>query len=304
MQKTIKLNSGYDMPTIGLGTYKSEPNVVGTAIRYALMEAGYKHIDGASIYGNEPEIGKVYQEVFKNIKREEVFITSKLWNTDHDPVRVTVACQKTLSDLKLEYLDLYLMHWGIAFKNGGDLQPIKNGVVVTEKISIRETWEAMEDLVMKGLVKSIGVSNFTTTMLIDLMTYAKIVPATNQIEVQPYNSQAELIDYCKSLGIVVTAYSPLGHNGAQVTTGPNLFKDVLIQEIARKYSRTPAQILLNWAVMRGTIAIPKSVNPERIKENIGIYDFELSDKEMKSIDSLNRDYRFIVPSSWGIPYFK
>lgn len=292
------------MPTLGLGTYKSEPNKVGEAVKYALLDCGYKHIDGASIYGNESEIGATYQEVFKKINREEIFITSKLWNTDHATLDVETACRKTLSDLHLDYLNLYLMHWGVAFKHGGDLQPVVDGHVLTEKISVRETWQAMESLVAKGLVKSIGVANFDATMLIDLMTYAKITPATNQIEVHPYNTQVDLIDYCKHLGIVVTAYSPLGRHGAQGVTGPSILDDATVLELSKNYAHTPAQIILNWAVARGTIAIPKSVTKERIMENINIYDFELSESDLKSIDVLNRNYRYIIPSSWGIPYFK
>jgi len=306
MQKTIKLNSGYNMPTLGLGTWKSEPNKVGEAVKYALMEAGYTHIDGAAIYRNEPEIGKVYKEVFATLKREDIFITSKLWNTNHDPRHVEAACRQTLADLQLDYLDLYLMHWGVAFKHGDELEPVgADGKCIGENVPIHETWQAMEKLVDLGLVKSIGVANFTSIMLHDLMTYAKIVPAVNQIEVHPYNSQHELIEYCKHLGITVTAYSPLGRIGAAGVTGPRLFDEQIVNDFAVKYTHTPAQIILNWAVSRGTIAIPKSVTPERIKENIDSLDFDLSSEDVAQLDALNRNYRFVDPSEWwGIPYFK
>jgi diketogulonate reductase-like aldo/keto reductase len=196
------------------------------------------------------------------------------------------------------------MHWGVAFKHGGELQPVKDGMAVTENISVRQTWEAMEKLVEDGLVKSIGVANFNTGMILDLLSYAKIKPAINQIEVHPYNTQRELIDFCQKLGIVVTAYSPLGRKGAQGVTGPSIFDDNLIKDLSVKYSRPPAQIILNWGMAHDMVVIPKSVTPTRIKENIGALDFELSAEDLKSIDTLNRDYRYIIPGSWGIPYFK
>jgi diketogulonate reductase-like aldo/keto reductase len=305
MNKTIKLNSGHEMPLLGLGTWKSEPNKVGDAVKYALTEAGYKHIDGAAIYRNEPEIGKVYNEVFKSINREDVFITSKLWNTNHAPQNVEEACRQTLKDLQLEYLDLYLMHWGIAFEHGGDLEPMKDGKVVTEKTSIRETWEAMEKLVNLGLVKSIGVANFTTMMLTDLLTYAKIVPAINQIELHPYNSQQSLVDFCLSHGIKVTAYSPTGRMGVDLNNMARLHTDPVVQKIATKHNKSVAQILISWAVTRGTIVIPKSTTPSRIKENIEIFDFEMDKSDMSDLNSLEKALRYVDPSDWwGIPYFK
>lgn len=180
----------------------------------------------------------------------------------------------------------------------------ENGKVIIDAVSTQETWKAMEGLVEKGLVKSIGVSNFTTTMLLDLLTYAKIKPVMNQIELHPYNTQSELVDFCKYKDIAVTAYSPLGRQGVKTIEGPKLFDESIIQALAVKHKKTPAQILLNWAISRGTIAIPKSVIPEQIAENIEVFDFELTDEEKVEIDSLNQNRRLVDPMAWwGIPYF-
>lgn len=306
MKRRIKLNDGNSIPVLGLGTWKSSKDSIGNAVRFALTQGGYTHIDCASIYRNEPEIGEVFKDIFKNqVKREKVFITSKLWNTQHHPKDVEKACKKTLSDLNLKYLDLYLMHWGIAFKPGDNLEPLdKKGKVITAPISIGDTWVAMEKLVKKGLVKSIGVCNFTGMMLVDLLSYAKIKPALNQIELHPYNTQEQLITFCKDKNIAVTAYSPLGNPGLPGRQGPNLLEESIVKKIAKKYKKTPAQILLNWALNRGVIAIPKSLSPERISENINIFDFELTNEEQKEISLLNRNFRIVNPGAWwGIPYF-
>jgi diketogulonate reductase-like aldo/keto reductase len=306
MQKYITLNDGNKIPTLGLGTWQSEKNQVAHAVRYAITEAQYRHIDCALIYQNEKEIGEVFGEVInKTVKREELFVTSKLWNTHHHPDYVEKACKKTLSDLRLDYLDLYLIHWGIAFKSGDDLRPAdSSGKPILDKISIQQTWKAMESLVRKGLVKSIGVANFTVPMLVDLLTYATVKPVTNQVELHPYNAQPLLLDYCASQDIAVTAYSPLGRPGAADVSGPSLLEEVSVKNLAAKYKKTPAQILLNWAVSRGTIAIPKSVKPERVKENADIFDFEITESEQKEISSLNRNLRLVDPIDWwGIAYF-
>ncbi|MFA5841321.1 MAG: aldo/keto reductase [Candidatus Paceibacterota bacterium] len=311
------LNTGVPMPTIGLGTWKSMPDKAGQAVDYALSECGYRHIDCAAIYRNEKEIGKVFKKIFENKirNREDVFITSKLWNTDHRKSDVRKACEETLADLNLEYLDLYLMHWGIAIppnKVSGN-NPLErlneqldeNGFLITEKISVRETWEAMEELVESGLVKAIGVANFTAPMLVDLLSYAKIKPAVNQIEVHAYLQQTELINFCKYNNIVVTAYSPLGSPGNFKDKGfPVLSEDTLIKEIAERHDKSPAQILIRWGIQEKRVVIPKSVTPERIKENIDVFGFELSSEEMKEIASLNKNLRFVDPYKWWkIPYF-
>lgn len=311
------LNTGASMPTIGLGTWKSTPDKAGLAVEYALTECGYRHIDCAAIYNNEKEIGKTFKKVFesKTRSREDVFITSKLWNTDHRKSDVRQACEATLADLNLEYLDLYLMHWGIAIPahNAPPNNPSgrwteqlnEKGFLITEKISVRETWEAMQELVEIGLVRAIGVANFTAPMVIDLLSYAQIKPAVIQIELHAYLQQPELIAFCKYNNIVVTAYSPLGSPGNYQAKGfPALVEDNTIVKIANSHNKTTAQILIRWGIQRKTVVIPKSVTPARIKENIDVFDFELSEEEMKIIKNLNRNLRFVNPCEWWkIPYF-
>ena len=301
------------MPVIGLGTWKSDPGKVGEAVTYALGEAGYKHVDCAWIYGNEKEIGQAFKDVFSNgsLKRDDVFVTSKLWNSFHAKHSVAKACKDTLADLKLDYLDLYLIHWGIATPFGEKEPMGDDGVLITDAVPIRETWEAMQELVKAGLVKAIGVSNFTTPMILDLLTYAAIPPAVNQIEVHPYLQQAGLIEFCRRKNIAVTAYSPLGRPGAEPARpflrnrgGERLINDAVIVEIAGRHKKTSAQVLLKWGVQRGTIVIPKSVTPSRIKENIDIFEFELSKDEMQNIAGLEIPERLVNPIEWwGIPYF-
>lgn len=296
----IVLNNKRTIPAIGFGTWRL-PNKEAASLVEAAIRSGYRHIDCAMIYENEKEVGEGIHAAIKQgiAKRDELFVTSKLWNTAHAGERVSAACRKTLSDLQLDYLDLYLVHWGVSFVHDEGLEPLdQNGVAKFSPISMQETWRAMEQLVEDGLVKSIGVANFTAPMLIDLLSYAKIKPAINQIELHPLHVQDDLVQFCQRLSIAVTAYSPFGSADAPV------LKNSVLQAIAKEYGRTPAQVALRWAVQRDTIVIPKSANPARIKENAEIDDFELSDKAMERISSLDQRKIFVNPIEWwGFPYF-
>ena len=300
----ITLNNKKQIPVIGLGTWRSDKNKLTPIVEYSIIECDYRHVDCASIYKNEKEIGQALKRISSNkISREELFMTSKLRNTDHHPDNVEEACKKTLKDLQLKYLDLYLMHWGIAIEHGQDLEPIgSNGLVKTEKVPIIKTWKAMEKLVKKGLVKSIGIANFSVSMIIDLLSYSNIKPVINQVEIHPYNSQQELVNFCHKINIQITAYSPLGSSG-DIKKRP-IYDRVVIQ-IANKYKKTPAQILIKWSLQRGLIVIPKSIDLLRIKENIDVFNFKLLEIDMAQINKLNKNYRFVDPVIWwGIPYFK
>jgi alcohol dehydrogenase (NADP+) len=305
MQTILTLNNKKQMPAVGLGTWRADKKKVGKAISHAILNCGYRHIDCAAIYGNEKEIGAAFKEVFSSgkVKREDVFITSKLWNTEHDPSHVEKACRQTLKDLQLEYLDLYLIHWGLPFKHGVNLEPIgKDGIVKMEDVSLQETWNAMEKLIKKGLVKSLGVANYTAPMLTDLLNYSTVKPVVNQIEIHPYNTQEELVSFCAKKRIVVTAYSPLGSAEENIDR-PVTHRTVL--SIAKSHKKTPAQVLIRWSVQRGLTVIPKSTKLERVEENIDIFNFTLTVQEMKSITALNKNFRYVNPIEWwGIPYFK
>jgi len=297
---TITLNNGKTIPVLGYGTWNLAPDAAANATEEAI-KSGYRHIDCAMIYGNEKEVGEGIKRAIDAgiVTRGELFITSKLWNTDHAPDDVAVACRKTLQDLGIEYLDLYLVHWAVAFEHGDDTEPLdNNGVAKFAPVSLQQTWHAMEKLVDEGLVRSIGVANYTAPMLLDLLTYANTKPVMNQIELHPYHTQDHLVRFCQSQGIAVTAYSPFGSIGAAILDDP------VVQKLAKEYGRTPAQVALRWAVQRGTIVIPKSANKTRIAENIAISDFELSAADMDALNALDQRKIFVNPNKWwGFPYF-
>ncbi|MCR4311057.1 MAG: aldo/keto reductase [Candidatus Taylorbacteria bacterium] len=304
---TLLLNNGARMPMLGLGTWNAPKDTVGATVEMALTRYGYSHIDCAHVYENEPEVGEALHRVFTSgaRKRDNVFITSKLWNYDHAKADVRTACEKTLRDLQLDYLDLYLMHFGVASPHDGRIEPVdKDGFLVPAKVSVRETWEAMEALVDAGLVKAIGISNFTAPMIVDLLTYAKIVSAINQIELHPYCQQPRMLEFCKHLGIAVTAYSPLGSQVEKNAGKPPLLEDATIKRIADAHGKTPAQVCLRWGIQRGTVVIPKSSTPEHIKQNAEIFSFKLSTIDIADLNALDCRLRYVDPYEWWeIPYF-
>ncbi|OJJ00547.1 hypothetical protein ASPVEDRAFT_575649 [Aspergillus versicolor CBS 583.65] len=296
--RIFKLNSGYEIPAVGLGTWQSKPNEVQNAVTAAL-QIGYRHIDAASVYGNEREVGDGIKA--SGVPREEIFLTSKLWNTHHNPENVEAAVDRSLSDLQTDYLDLYLIHWPVAFRHSSTtIQPIdeKTGLIDVIDVPAKDTWAAMEALVAKGKVRSIGVSNFTRERIEELLKTAKLPPAVNQIEAHPYLQQRELLEWSKEKGILVTGYSPLGNNIYNI---PRTVDDPLVIEIAKSLNKTPAQVLVSWAIQRGTVVLPKSVTPERIQSNF--QDFVLPEDAFQAIQSLERHQRMNFPARLGVDIF-
>nr|BAN41890.1 aldose reductase, putative [Entamoeba invadens] len=288
--KTIEfeLNNGLKIPAIALGTWLSEKDLVGNAVLTALNH-GYRHIDCAKCYENEEEIGTIaFGPFFKEgkVKRSDVWITSKLWLDSKRKDQVIPACKESLRKLQLDYLDLYLIHWPVSIKVGATFPMKKDDFI---EVPIEETWREMEKLVEMGLVKSIGVLNFTIPQLEKLLSIAKIKPAVNQVEFGVFLQQPKLMEYCKEHNIHVTGYSPLGNNGnAGRNKVDNVLEVPLLKEIAQKREKTVAQVILRFIVQSGHSTLPKSVHAERIIQNFNIFDFALSDEEMEKIRKLDR----------------
>lgn len=300
-------------PNVGLGLWKIAKEDCEQTV-FDAIKAGYRHLDSACDYGNEVEVGRGIAKAIEHglCTREELIITSKLWNTYHAPEHVKLALEKTLTDLGLAYLDVYLIHFPIAqaFVEFETRYPpewffdpnVENPTMKLAPVPLYQTWQAMESLVDEGLVKEIGVCNYNSALIHDLISYARIKPAQLQIESHPYLTQEKLIATCQQYDIAVTAFSPLGALSYVELDMAGAQDSVLTQPAvlaaAKRLSKTPAQVVLRWNIQRGCSIIPKTTKIERLKENIDLFDFELTTEEMDAISALNLNKRFNDPGEF------
>ncbi len=303
--KTCTLAGGQNMPALGLGTWKSDPGVVGAAVSNAIA-AGYRHFDCAPIYGNEAEIGAALGGALDTgaVRRDQLWITSKLWNSEHGRGRVLPALERTLRDLRLDYLDLYLVHWPVPIRPGLTFPEGPDDFVSLEDQPLADTWAGMEDAVDAGLVRAIGVSNFSAARLAELAAGARIPPAVNQVELHPYLAQEALLATARDLGVTLTAYSPLGSMDRPArlkkADEPILLEDPAVAAIAAAHDASPGQVLIAWALARNTAVIPKTSRTERLAENLAAAGLQLTPSDLASLNALDRGYRYVDGSFWCI----
>ncbi|KAF7543453.1 hypothetical protein G7Z17_g10721 [Cylindrodendrum hubeiense] len=307
----IKLNSGYEMPQVGFGLWKVENNTADTV--YNAIKAGYRLFDGACDYGNEKQCGDGVARAIKEgiVKREELFIVSKLWQTFHDKERVEPITRRQLADWQVDYFDLFLIHFPVAleyvdpevrYPPGWHYDGDKE--IRWSKATNQETWGAMEDLVEKGLARSIGISNFQAQTIYDLLKYAKIPPATLQVELHPYLQQAELVRLAKAEGIALTAYSSFGPTGFieldmdRAKSASPLMQHEVFTTLAEKLNKKPAQVLLRWATQQGLAVIPKTSRPDVMTENLDCTAFDIPEEDMKRIAKMDLNLKFNQPTNY------
>lgn len=305
IMKSFPLHNGDQIPALGLGTWKMEDGVAKDAVSTAL-EVGYRHIDCAAIYMNEGDVGEAFSAAFSGgLSRDEVFVTSKLWNDSHKPEHVRPALERSLKLLQLDYLDLYLIHWPVAIKHGNWLPGSGEDFVPIDEVPIIETWQAMEECVAAGLIKHIGVSNFNISRLQDLIDNGSVPVSTNQVECHPFLPQDELFRFCSANKIQLVAYSPLGSGDRpdrmRGESDPSLFEVGVVKEIAEKHNKSVGQILLSWATNRGTVAIPKSTNRGRLSDNLAAAELELSAEDMAAIDAIETTHRYVHGKFFEMP---
>ena len=298
------------LPAVGLGLWKIDNAAVGDLIEQAI-QLGYRHLDSACDYGNEAEAGVGIERALAagHCRRDDLWVTSKLWNTFHEPKHVRPALERTLRDLRLAYLDCYLVHFPIAlayvapesrYPPGWFFDPEADAPSMRPaRVPLAETWGAMEELVDAGLVRRIGVCNYGISLLRELQATARIQPAVLQVELHPRLAQDKLLRYCRETGVTVTAFSPLGAPSyvplGMANAADSLLEHPAITEIAAAVGRSSAQVLLRWGIQRGTAVIPKTSRPERLAENLAVFDFGLSPDQMATITGLDRHQRFNDP---------
>jgi D-xylose reductase len=313
MTPTLRLSTGDPLPAVGLGTWKL-PQDRATEVVVKAIRAGYRHFDCACDYGNEPQIGKGLRAAIGQglCRREELWITSKLWNTYHAAAHVRPACERSLRDLGLDHLDLYLIHFPIAqrfvpFETRYPPEWVFDPAAEQPRmelaaVPLSETWCAMEELVQAGLVRNIGVCNFGVSLMRDLLSYAKVRPTVLQVELHPLLKQEKLLRFCRESRLAVTGFSPLGAESyfsiGMAEKDESVLAQPVVANAAMWHGKSPAQIVLRWAVQRGTAVVPKAAISGHLAENLALFDFELSAAEMQAIGSLNRNRRFNDPGEF------
>lgn len=297
IMQTLRLKNKDEFPVFGLGTFRSQPNLVYDAVKEAI-KMGYRHIDCAMLYGNEKEVGQALSDCFKQgiVQRKDLWITSKLWSNSHGKDNVIPALKKSLSDLQLTYLDLYLVHWPVAIKENVLFPQSPKDFYSYDEVPLTNTWEGMIQARQEGLTKHIGVSNYSISKLKLLMQDKENYPEVNQIELHPYFQQKPLSEFCKANGIIITAYAPLGSGQTQ-----ELLQDQTIVSIAQKHKMTPAQVLIKWQIEIGNVVIPKSVKTHRLRENFEAQNFKLDSQDLAQIDKLNEERRIFNAKFWEVP---
>lgn len=297
-----QLNTGQDIPALGFGTWQDK-DAQEEAV-YEALKAGFRHIDTARIYGTEAAVARGIER--SGLPRDQIFLVTKLWNNSHHPDDVEAACDASLKDLDVDYVDLYLMHWPSAFKRGDKLRPTHGGKVLTDNIDFVDTYRAMESLVKKGKTKAIGISNFSKAEVERILMETSIVPAAHQLECHPYLAQHNFTSWHKEKGIHVTQYSPFGNQNPVYTKGKQMNKlidDPVVVEIGKKYGKSGAQVALAWGIAKGRSVIPKSKTVSRVKANFE-GDFQLEAEDIQRIDGLDKKLRFNDPSeSFGYNYY-